>query len=329
MFGAASDGTEPMPASEGNVNVQPLPTMSSAADRSLKDETQTEATAAPVRFPMPRGFPMSFRPMFSGMSNSPLSVHILPFGVGGLRSSSDFFPISRPLRSLSELTGGSPLFSRSITISSDGTKTVRQETSRDADGLVTTTTTTTTTRQKPEPQTSRENQDENAQQLFNSVMEDMPAELKEILGIAELSGPAIMKSDASKMKAQRSDSVSDDQSDDNDEDEDQTVGSESTDGSADDDENEDDPSEEVTGNSEAAGKTTNDETTDGEQDDDSEASEGYDADTSAVKAAENQNVGGDQAETSDNENESTRKQPFVIELDKVLDPSSMGSVLEV
>ena len=328
---------------------------------------------SPVRFQMLRPFPMtSFRQMFSGMHESPISVHVLPLGAGGLRSVSDFFPISRPLRSLRELSRGLPLFSRTVTITSDGTKSVRQETSRDADGnLVTTTTTTTTTKQKPDsPQMDNDNErsdssasEQDARLLFKSVMDDMPSELKEILGIAELGastdenfGEKPAEKDqarsfglSSQFPSEPSEfSDNSDVSDDNDDEGDSkfAASGESSSEDADEDETAENNGTENADDTENADESDSEDDDDDDDDDDAndskedtsddvagEVAVGSEGDSNAdSNSADSQD---DRSETevdsqnSENEEKAAQANPFVVDFDKTRDFSSLGAVLEV
>jgi len=255
--------------------------------------------------------------ILNGLHQSPVSVHVLPFSNGGFGSMPDFLPISRPLRSLRDLSQGSPLFSRSITVTSDGSKTVRQETSRDADGnLVTTTTTTTRSTQKPDSFAQDQDKSEgmedtsvrnnNAELMFKSVLEDMPSELKDILGLPGLVMSDMVKPDLQNKQKSRDgdvatfDQQSDvEQSDADDSDEDDS-----------DDENDSEDSDEDSDDDDV-------DTVQGEEENDSTSDNYQSADNANSRLDEN-----------NDENSAANPKPYVVEVEKTVDFPSLGAVLQ-
>ena len=335
MAQSDSKGESSLPAGENS----PLQSDSADADFASRPQGTSDripaAFESPLRFQMLRSFPMpmpmpSFRSILNGAQLSPISVHVLPFSNNGLGSLSDFYPVSRPLRSLRELSQGSPLFSRSITITSDGSKTVRQETSRDADGnLVTTTTTTTKITQKPESlqqnQANGEGFDMSVRKndaglLFKSVFDDLPSEFRDILGLDELATSSEVRPEAGNKQDALDSLDGNDMSTDNQGAQD-NLGSESPlDSSDSDDESDDNSTPDAVGSD-----------YDSKDDNAPKASAEEDAVSDAVQAVDDKGKENPPVDKDENSGDSpmSLEKPFVVEFAKALDFPSMGAVIEV
>jgi hypothetical protein len=341
LFGGspASDSTQSQSdgdksASDISTSETPFSMPPSLSDDLRNANSQGPEDRIPAAFERPLRFQMlrSPLPMFpiqsilNGLHQSPVTVHALPFGNGGFGSMPDFLPISRPLRSLRDLSQGSPLFSRSITITSDGSKTVRQETSHDADGnLVTTTTTTTRTTQKPdsfakdqdksngmEDKSVRNN---NAQLMFKSVLEDMPSELKDILGLPALVMSDLVKPELQNKQESRDGDVAsfDQQSD---------VGSDAA------DEDEDDSDDDKDSDNSDVDSDDDDEDDDDEDDDDDtvQGDEEKDSTSDNYQGTDNANSG--MVDKNDG-NSASNPKPYVVAVETPVDFPSLGAVLQV
>mmetsp|Transcript_69543 Transcript_69543/g.185487 ORF Transcript_69543/g.185487 Transcript_69543/m.185487 type:complete len:220 (+) Transcript_69543:446-1105(+) len=100
-----------------------------------------------------------------------------------------FNPISRPFRSIVNLDQGGPIISRSVMITSDGKRTTKQESRQDENGNVITT--TTVHDNAPVSSVDAPNRQVSiirAQNLVKSVLEDIPVEFKDLLGLSALGG---------------------------------------------------------------------------------------------------------------------------------------------
>lgn len=372
LSGFSEPKSSPVSSYQSPEPVDDISTISNkmAQDDGVVDASEAKPDVMPVRFQMLRPLPMpSMRSLFQGMHNSPIRFHVIPFG-NGFSSTPDFSPISRPLKSIRSLAQGAPLFSRSITISSDGTKTVRQETSRDMNGnLVTTTTTTTTTTQKPDvpqdasdgpamsafdgdasfssdsssadetsPEVSASSDaasssaDRDAQILFKSVMEEMPSELKDLLGLTGLSQEFdSVSSQAAPVQRKLSAPGVDQDSNAR-----PASTDDSTDDATDEDQSDDDAANDSGKSSDDNSSADDDEDDDTSDDDDvedvlDEVLNGEDADSEETKQddAKHDDANEDDAEDqTGDERKPEDSKPFVVQVgENNLDAQSMGAVL--